>query len=71
MILNKLIVSFLQYATLLLILLIAEVAIAVVFYTHQDDLKELVKKGLSESIDKYNEGQKEVVEVWDTMQQFQ
>jgi len=54
------------YATVLLILLIAEVALVVLFYTHQDQLKDAMEKGLKKSLTEYEK--EEVREVWDTMQ---
>jgi len=54
------------YATVLLILLIAEVALVVLFYTHQDELKDVMEKGLKKSMADYEK--EEVKEVWDTLQ---
>jgi len=55
------------YAVLLLILLIAEVAIAVGIYTHQAELKELLRDGLTSSMKDYKT-KTEVQEAWDLMQ---
>jgi len=54
------------YATLLTILLIAEVAIAVGIYVYKDEFKDVLKDGLVKSMSKYD--QKEIAESWDTMQ---
>lgn len=56
-----------QYATLLLVLLIAEVTIVVLMYTHQEELKSLMKDGLKTSMGDY-EKNAEVKEAWDLMQ---
>jgi len=49
-----------------LILLIAEVALVVLFYTHQDQLKDVMDKGMKKSMAEYEK--EEVKEVWDTLQ---
>jgi len=55
------------YATVLMLLLIGEIAIVVLVHYYQDDFKDSVKNGLEESISKWQD-QQEVRDVWDTMQ---
>jgi len=55
------------YATVLLVLLIAEVAIAVGIYYKQDELKDLMNKGLDQSLTEY-EAKPEIRETWNLMQ---
>lgn len=55
------------YATLLTILLIAEVAIAVGIYMYKDDFKDLLKDGFNKSMGEYGT-QQQITESWDTMQ---
>lgn len=57
----------LQYATLLMVLLVVEIGIAVTIYTNRDEVKDLFETELKKSISEYNTTP-EVKEVWDTMQ---
>jgi hypothetical protein len=55
------------YATLLVVVLLVEVAIAVVIFTNQTEVKDLFRQQLKGSIANYKT-QPDVKEVWDTMQ---
>jgi len=55
------------YATLLLILLIAEIGIVLGIYYNQNGLKDWLKSGLDKSMEDYD-NKVEVREAWDTLQ---
>ncbi|CAL8126394.1 unnamed protein product [Orchesella dallaii] len=55
------------YAVFLTIILLVQVGLAVAAGLYEDELREVLQKGMGKSIDKYGQ-QKEVKEAWDAMQ---
>ena len=58
----------LQYAAVLAILLIAELAIAIVAAVNKDDFEEILSKGFHNSMEKYGPADNPLMESWNSMQ---